>query len=261
VICNKHGLRFINSLTKKRANTIFKSFIAKRLYRLVPFGLRSKGFFFLKRTRVVFLVDGFNLYHSILDASKNKDHASCKWLNIHALCESYLHLIGNNAQVEDIYYFTAYANHLTNKHPGKVINHKNFVKALQSTGIKCIFGRFKSKKVYCNQCNKLDKKHEEKETDVAIAVKIIELGHLNKCDSIIILSGDTDLAPAVKTFKILFPKKEIYFLFPYNRKNQELEDLSKNNSFTISLNQYRKFQFDDEILLTNGKKLKKPEKW
>lgn len=153
-------------MTKDRTNITFKSFIAKRLYRLVPFGLRSKGIFILKQNRVVFLVDGFNLYHSIIDASKNKDNASCKWLNIRALCESYLHLIGNNAAIDDIYYFTAYAHHLTNKHPEKVKNHKIFVKALQSTDIKCIFGRFKSKKVFCNQCNKFDKKHEEKEPGV-----------------------------------------------------------------------------------------------
>lgn len=250
-----------NILTKNKTNTTFIVLIAKRLYRLVPFGLRSKGFFFLKRNRVVFLVDGFNLYHSILDACKNKDNSSCKWLDIKSLCSSYLHLIGGNSQVTDIYYFTAYANHLTNKHPGKVKNHKIFVKALQATGVKCIFGRFKSKKVYCSKCKKLDKKHEEKETDVAIAVKIIELGHLNECDSIVIVSGDTDLAPAVRTFRALFPKKQIYFLFPYNRKNQELKDISCNTAYTISLNQYKKFQFSDTLILPNGKTLTKPDRW
>lgn len=55
--------------------------------------------------RTVFLIDGFNLYHSLRDASRDLHGVQTKWLDLRALCESYLATVGNNAQCTDIYYF------------------------------------------------------------------------------------------------------------------------------------------------------------
>jgi uncharacterized LabA/DUF88 family protein len=44
----------------------------------------------------------------------------------------------------------------------------------------------------------------------------------NECDTVVLVTGDTDLAPAVRTVKRLFPDKTITFIFPYKRKNKEL---------------------------------------
>ncbi len=63
--------------------------------------------------RTAFIIDGFNLYHSVIDASKDLGGVSTKWLNIRALCDSYLHLIGGNAQTQGVYYFSAPAHHLS----------------------------------------------------------------------------------------------------------------------------------------------------
>ena len=46
------------------------------------------------QNRVAFLVDGFNVYYSILDAINDLGGISLKWLNLRAFCESYLHLFG-----------------------------------------------------------------------------------------------------------------------------------------------------------------------
>jgi uncharacterized LabA/DUF88 family protein len=167
-----------------------------------------------------------------------------------------LHLIGNNAQIADIFYFTSYTKHLKDK----IKRHKTFVKALKSVGIKIVFGKFKKRHITCKHCKAFFNRYEEKETDVAIAVKIMELGHIDCCNTIVVISGDTDLAPAVKTFKKLFPNKEVYFIFPYHRKNQELEYISKNKSFSISLQQYQNHQFPD-ILTTKKETINKPPEW
>jgi uncharacterized LabA/DUF88 family protein len=53
--------------------------------------------------------------------------------------------------------------------------------------------RFKEETVYCNLCKRHIKKHEEKETDVSIAVKILESFSLNECDLAVVITGDTDL--------------------------------------------------------------------
>jgi len=68
-----------------------------------PSGLRSRGFFcFMKK--VIFLVDGFNLYHSIVDL-ENIEGIKVKWLDINSLCNSYLYLLGKDTVIEDIYFF------------------------------------------------------------------------------------------------------------------------------------------------------------
>jgi uncharacterized LabA/DUF88 family protein len=210
--------------------------------------------------RTIFLIDGFNLYHSVKKAGKDLGGVTTKWLDIHSLCTAYLYLISKDARVEKIFYFSALAHHLTSSDPGKVTKHENYIKCLQVTGVKEELGRFKGKKIWCAACKTQLKRHEEKETDVAIASKLFEVLITDACDTVVLMTGDTDLAPAVKTAKALFPKKEIVFAFPYKRKNRELAKLS-TTSFHIGKNNYVKHQFADPFILPNGKKIHKPSTW
>jgi uncharacterized LabA/DUF88 family protein len=210
--------------------------------------------------RVCFLIDGFNLYHSIKDVNKIQG-VKAKWLNLHSLCQSYLFQFGKDAILQDIFYFSAYPNHLINSHPDTIARHKNFVACLEDLGIKIILGRFKEKKVFCTNCKTQIIKHEEKETDVAIAIKIIELFHNDECDLQVIMSGDTDLAPAVRTSKILFPEKQICFAFPFNRKMKELSSLSTLPSFSISSGNYQNHLLPDPYILKTGVSIAKPKSW
>jgi len=214
--------------------------------------------------RVIFLIDGFNLYHSLIDASYDlRLHGKgTKWLNIYSLCESLLYLIGNNARIENIYYFTALAYHLVKQDPQKINNHKKYIKCLESTCIKICKGNFKEKDIiYRNNFIYLNlKRHEEKETDVAISVKILECLILDECDTIVILSGDTDIVPAIKTAKKLFPNKEIVFIFPYKRKNKEIKELVLK-TFSIDKKKYVKHQFPEIVVSANGIRITKPKNW
>jgi len=127
-------------------------------------------------------------------------------------------------------------------------------------GINVELGRFKSMDVRCKKCGKYFIKHEEKETDVAIAVTLFELLYSNACDTTVLVTGDTDLAPAVKNAKRLFIDKKVVFAFPYKRKNQELVDLAPG-SFSIGREQYPKHQFPDTVILDDGSQLYKPASW
>ena len=158
--------------------------------------------------RTIFIVDGFNLYHSVCDASKDLGGISTKWLNIRALCESYLHLLGGTNVFEKLYYFSAYADHKVAQKPDTVIKHKAFIDCLKSTGAIYEMARFKAKDVWCENCRRMIVKHEEKETDVAISVKLIEVLLKNECDTAMMMTGDTDIAPAVRFVKKISHKKE-----------------------------------------------------
>ena len=69
--------------------------------------------------RIAFLVDGFNLYHSLKDASFRLGlrGAGTRWLDLRSLCASFLHAIGGGAQLSSIFYFSALARHLEARGP------------------------------------------------------------------------------------------------------------------------------------------------
>ncbi|MBA3492308.1 MAG: NYN domain-containing protein [Rubrobacteraceae bacterium] len=217
--------------------------------------------------RTAFIIDGFNLYHSVRKASADLGGVSTKWLDIRSLCDSYLHLVGNGAQTQGVYYFSALAHHLSVVNPGVVQRHQDFNRCLRSSGVDVELARFKKKDIHFrtasalgDDCSGTLKRHEEKETDVAIATKLFELFINNQCDTALLVTGDTDLAPACRTAQRLFPGKTIGFAFPYKRKNKELAKLA-SLSFNIDKRHYATHQFQDPFVLTNGKKVSKPPKW
>lgn len=211
--------------------------------------------------RVSFLVDGFNLYHSVRRASHDLRGASTKWFDLRALCSSYLYVIGGGAQLESIHYFSALARHLEARNPDVTRRHRRFLDALHATGVRIELARFKRKDVRCPNCTHSFERYEEKETDVAIAVKLLEHFHTDTCDTAVLVSGDTDLAPAVRATQRLLPNKQIWFGFPSRRKNQERAKLVPKRSFELRKELYAKFQLPDPFVLPDGRLLDKPPKW
>ena len=87
-----------------------------------------------EKLRVAFLVDGFNLYHSLVQAGSDLG-ASTKWLDLRSLCQSYLYTLGKTARLENIFYFSALATHRDAHRPGSSARHSSYVECLRSTGI------------------------------------------------------------------------------------------------------------------------------
>lgn len=210
--------------------------------------------------RIIFLIDGFNLYHSLVEANTDLSGKSTKWLNIDSLCQFYMRIIDKEATLNGIFYFSALAKHRQLIDPDTVQRHKNYLKCLRALGIVYQLSRFKPREQLCRNCNKKYIKHEEKETDVAIAAKLLELLHNKKCDTIVLVTGDTDLAPAIKTTKALFPEINIVCLFPYKRHNDELAELSHTH-IKIKAETYTKHQLADPFELPDGTKISKPPSW
>lgn len=210
--------------------------------------------------RVVFIVDGFNLYHSLKRAHPAQEKAKTRWLDLYRLCSSKLHLIGRDAVLQHIYYISAYAEHLECSKPNITKRHKNYVQCLESTGVTALMNKFKRKDVFCKICGKTFDKYEEKQTDVMIATTLFEQLHTDSCDTIVLVTGDSDLIPAVKTGKKLFPQKKIVFAFPSSMTSKELKSLV-SGSFTLNPNEYLKYQFPDPVVLSDGTLLQKPVKW
>lgn len=132
--------------------------------------------------------------------------------------------------------------------------------SLKNTGVREVLARFNPKEIFCNNCNRTIKRHEEKESDVAMANKILEIFFKDDCDTVVLITDDTDIAPAVRTALSLFPDKNIFLGFPYKRKNKELVSLT-GKYFKITKEQILRHQFPESITTPSGEKLAKPMNW
>ncbi|MGD0998303.1 MAG: NYN domain-containing protein [Thermoleophilia bacterium] len=213
--------------------------------------------------RVCFIVAGFNVYHSLKEVEKQQG-CRCHWLDLPGLCRSYLPLIGGGAILGSVYYFSALASHVEAYSPGTVARHQIFIEALEAMGVTVGLGRFKAKDLYhtCPACgHHLHlRRHEEKETDVRIAVKLVEVVADGSCDVAAVISGDTDLVPAVAAARRLQPHVDVYMLFPPRRSNLAFDGVA-TGSFKIAAKQYVKHQLPDLVMTADGRAIHKPAGW
>jgi uncharacterized LabA/DUF88 family protein len=210
--------------------------------------------------RVVFFIDGFNLYHSLKEAEKHLPDTQLKWLDLQALCAGYLHQIGGGAELTAVHYFTAYAEHLRERNPERIIRHKAFVRALTARRVYAHISKFSRKRVWSDEINRWVRAHEEKETDVAIACEVLGMAMDDELDIAVLITGDSDFAPVAETFQRRFPHKRILFALPFARGTKRLTQLCPA-SFTISKEVYAKHQLPDDVALPSGKTVSIPPVW
>lgn len=158
------------------------------------------------KQRTIIYIDGFNLYYGALKGT------SCKWLNL----ERYFQLLRPNDDVRAIRYFTAMVNGPTRA------NQEAYLKPLATLPlVRVVLGKFKQKRVKCNEptClhsgNRLFDTTEEKRTDVNIAVSMLDDVYQNLCDQLILVSGDSDLVPALATIRLRFSTKRLFVYVPH----------------------------------------------
>jgi hypothetical protein len=139
--------------------------------------------------RTVIYIDGLNLYYGAV-----KSTPALKWLNLERFCR----LLRPHDDIRRIRYFSALIG------GSKRANQETYLRALSTTPlVEVILGKFKMKNAKCgvaactSNCAKWYLTPEEKRTDVNIAVFMLDDAYQNLCDQFIIISGDSDLVPAV----------------------------------------------------------------
>lgn len=210
--------------------------------------------------RVMFFVDGFNLYHSLDRVQRGQPATSVKWLDPSALATAHLYILGPAAAPAGVHYFTAFAEHLAQTNPDKLSRHRSYVRALTATGVTVHFGHFKQKDVWIESLDRYERIWQEKATDVGVVAELFARAAKDEFDTAVIVSGDADYAPAVPVFHDLFPGKRVLFAFPFDRKNKELARLVPE-SFTLSAESYTKCQFPEAVRLPSGKFVVRPKVW
>ena len=123
-------------------------------------------------------------------------------------------------------------------------------------------GRYKKKKIKCQNCGFKIKTYEEKESDVRVATGMLSDVFTKRCDITIIVSADSDMIPSVEIIKASDPNHPVHTFIPPNQKSFAL--ISKCNS-TVWLEHYKarfvQSMLPDEVTLPNGHVLHRPANW
>jgi len=226
------------------------------VYRIAPQSDPTSVIFGQPRATVY--VDGFNLYYGSLRGTPYK------WLNLQYLFTS----LRPNESIKRIWYFTAPVKGETK--PNQMV----YWQALATTPlVEVVEGKFKDKRVECKhkECpgkhRRFFSSQEEKRTDVSIGIHMLDDAYQNVSDKLILVTGDSDLCPAVERVRSRFPKKQVIVYVP---SRDEAGDTKRKyntelRSVATSLNRLpphllKLSQFPDPLVTTWGV-LVKPEAW
>lgn len=170
-------------------------------------GYGPQAFFGGDAMRVIAFIDGFNFYHAVDELGE--DHL--KWVNLHALCKQFAP--SPAYELTSVLYFSAFATWRLDAYA----RHREYLKALKSAGVTPIMGRFKEKFRGCRTCGAKWTDHEEKETDVNLGLHLLSAAHDDLYDRALLVTGDSDITPAVRLVRAKFPAKQIRILAPVGR--------------------------------------------
>lgn len=167
------------------------------------------------RKKAMVYVDGFNLYFGILQGTPD-----LKWLNL----ESFMDFLRPDEEVLGVRYFTALVDpqkHLSVSRDRQ----KRYLQALGSCPkLKVIMGKYQLREVSCRgKCRERYEVPEEKKTDVGIAVQMISDAIDGLMDRIVLVSGDSDLEPAVEWIRKRHPGHQDHGLHPAGSRRSKTE--------------------------------------
>jgi uncharacterized LabA/DUF88 family protein len=205
--------------------------------------------------RSIVYIDGFNLYYGAVQ------HTRFKWLNLERLFER----LRQDDDIQVIRFFTALIDGPREAHQA------GYLQALATCPkVEVILGRFKRKQFTCRVrvCNFRGRRVytglEEKRTDVAIAVNLLDDAYQNRADRFIVVSGDSDLVPAIHRMKENFPHKQVVVYVPARNPTRgaavELRTAADRNR-TLPMALIAKCQFPEKVPDGLGGWISKPAEW
>lgn len=203
--------------------------------------------------RVIAYIDGFNLYFGL----KSKNWRRYYWLDLRKLV---LNLLKPNQQLVYTKYFTARI-HDNQKDPGKQKRQSTFLEAVETLpDTRIYYGHYLPKQQKCFSCGATWNAHEEKMTDVNIAVELLTDAFDDAFDTALIVSADSDLAAPIETVRSRFPDKRVIMAFPPDRQSKHLEKLA-TACFRIGRKKFHDSQFPERITKPDGFVIQRPDSW
>ena len=230
-----------------------------------------------QRLRTIVYIDGYNFYFGLL---KNTAY---KWLDTVALIKHICHVQNPEFNVIAVKFFTAPVITRVPSRGDKALQAQNaYHRALTISypdTLEIINGYHILEKGYPPRYNKPIVKEdrvavwrlEEKQTDVNIALHLYRDATLQKCEHVVLVSSDSDLAPALAFIKQDHPKIHTGLILPrpkpiesangkHRPANKTLSDLSNWTRSYVLEEELKQFQFPDKVP-TKKKPAVKPDYW
>jgi len=199
--------------------------------------------------RVLGFVDGFNLYFGL----KQAGYDTLLWLDVSRLVGN---LCKPHQECMGVRYFTARLNGPGPKHERQ----KTLLEAYETLKDCSVhFGVYQTNSRTCSACGAPWYQANEKMTDVNIAVEMLSGAFNDEFDTALLISADSDLAPAVQKTVELF-KKRVVIAFPPKRFSTRLRDLASAYTY-ISRAQLARSQLSPTITRQDGFVLRCPAPW
>jgi uncharacterized LabA/DUF88 family protein len=200
-------------------------------------------------------IDGFNFYYGAIKNTK------WKWLNL----EKFFNLLRQDDNIITIKYFTALIDGSHRE------NQETYLLALNTLSkVEIILGKFKKKQVKCLVTNctfngrRIFQMPEEKRTDVNIALNILNDIQQGNIERVVLVSGDSDLVPALKMAKEIRPQIEIIVYIPANDPKRgaavELRSIA-DKARTLHTAILPKAQFPERVRGSDKDWIIKPSSW
>lgn len=213
------------------------------------------------KKRCLVYVDGFNLYYGVLESNPG-----WKWLNLQSLFEA----LRPDEDIVTIKYFTALVEpdrHLSPKRDRQ----RTYLRALATLPkLQRIEGKYQLRLVTCRAaaCPRQFQylSPEEKKTDVNLAVHLIDDALHARADSIVLVSGDSDLEPAVEWVRKNHSATKVTVYVPTipAHATQRRNDFYLRIGVTcrpLPLADIPHHQFQSVITLPNGATVQRPADW
>ena len=212
------------------------------------------------KKKVNIYVDGFNFYYGLKDMVKHKrDWRKFYWIDLVKLFEQFLL---EDEELGTVHYFTARP-----KNKGKTARQNNLMncnKVINGDKLKIHYGKYQDKSMKCRAddgCGKEFMHWEEKQTDVSLAIKMIEDCHNTDCNKIILVSGDSDFLPPLKLIKNFYKTIDLTVLFPPVKYTNSIVTLGLT---CVSMDRY-KTKWNkavlDSVFEIDGKTFRMPVEW
>ena len=200
--------------------------------------------------RVIAYIDGYNLYFGIKAASLQR----YLWLNPSAMCRALL-------KPGQTLAYTKYFTSRVSKPPDSVKRQTTFIEAIQTLPDLAVYeGQYDGEDFVCDRCGHPATWHNEKMTDVNIAVEITKDAHADRFDSALLVTGDGDQVPTIRMVRELSPTKRVICAFPPRRVS---EWLRKEAHGFVHINQHilSACLLPKTVTKADGFQLQCPSKW
>ncbi|MGE5570527.1 MAG: NYN domain-containing protein [Rhodospirillales bacterium] len=203
--------------------------------------------------RVIAYIDGYNLYHGLRESGWRR----YLWLDLSGLARS---LVKERQELVVTKYFTTRVT----KPESKRRRQAEYLEALEvccGPSIQMFWGHYQDDPWTCKACGRTMLVSHEKKTDVNIAVEMLTDAYANAFDTAFLISADSDLVPAIRAIRRLFPQKRVVVFFPPARFSAELKQVTHGGGIQLGRKRFADNQLPECVTKPNGKTLVRPAKW